>query len=658
VAIRLALPLRPRSRWRRSLSLLCRAAAVSCALLPLCRGLATGTSKSQGLGSTCWCADALDGVVPLQKDRRAANRKEEQHLLDVFASYLQDRMVRTTRQFDPRTTGAHMYRCIFCEAREDPARAPVAFGALHGKQLFVDDYLIESTLGVDRFLEEAIEEEHEVLRRSETWESKSWGFPGSANHNGTHFVLHYTASRPLDGGMPHLAVATSADGANWQKQLLNTSFRLFGGADFCVLLDKHEAEPLHRYKMVYNCHSPKHFTCIATSPDGVAWRNYGRKFGRATDTLPCLYHERAGTYELVIRQNWATPLYWRGIRGTQVLQVDEDSFKKGLESKASNTVIRFELQSHWYFDRFGKLEWLRRQTYAHTRTLYEGVYLGLVHLYEWPLVAYLPIGLEEWQRLVNGTFMANHIEKFDTLNPYLATSRDGVHYNFQWIYGGQPLRLRQGLKHKFLQPASQIVTAGGFHWLFYTGSPATHHDRWDAEERLFLARFPLDRLSGLMPTTSGRNLPRGLVEGVVTTRAFAWPRDASMLLVNTEVPEGSSCRVLLLGADDVLDRWRQREVELAQLVGPQHGDSGREVAIDVKMRWQFSAGKATVGPPEQVHLQFRMQGPVRLYAFELLRSCDLPLAPCHDTVVSESEPMHGHASSIRSATLNSSRAGL
>merc|ERR1719221_662144 len=155
----------------------------------------------------------------------------------------------------------------------------------------------------------------------------------------------------------------------------------------CVLFDKLESNPSYRYKMTFDCppcakgcFGPRiDRLCIATSPDGITWKDHGKKFEGWTDTQPCLYHDFEGKgYDLILRYNYPTAQYDRGIRGTQIRHLDEEAFSQLL---TSNMQMPFKMVNNWYFDQYGKNERYQRQTYAFTRTLYEGVYLALNLLY-------------------------------------------------------------------------------------------------------------------------------------------------------------------------------------------------------------------------------------------------------------------------------------
>merc|ERR1711920_1022366 len=121
----------------------------------------------------------------------------------------------------------------------------------------------------------------------------------------------------------------------------------------------------------------------------------------------------------------------------QILLVDEASFHEYLTDTRS--VIPWKLKNSWYFDHFGKLEKYERASYSHARTFYAGVYLGVSIIYEWPWLSHCrPKWDSVWRDYAAHT---GHLPKIDALVPYLATSRDGVSFDFKWIYARQPLPL-------------------------------------------------------------------------------------------------------------------------------------------------------------------------------------------------------------------------
>ncbi|HJN08656.1 MAG TPA: hypothetical protein QF564_08180 [Pirellulaceae bacterium] len=72
----------------------------------------------------------------------------------------------------------------------------------------------------------------------------------------------------------------------------------------------------------------------------------------------------------------------------------------------------------------------------------------------------------------------------ETMNAYLATSRDNKPWNLEWTYGDQPL-IPRGEPGRFdcrwIQPAPSIVTWNDRHWLYYAGLARSHAGQWSPE---------------------------------------------------------------------------------------------------------------------------------------------------------------------------------
>merc|ERR1712217_579723 len=137
------------------------------------------------------------------------------------------------------------------------------------------------------------------------------------------------------------------------------------------------------------------------------------------------------------------------------------------------------------------------------------------------------MGEETWKR-----FTKHNLPR-DSVLPYLATSRDGIHWNWNWVYAQKPMPLGAEYDWGYVQAAHQFITWRGFHWLYFSANAKEHLARWRGEEDIWLAKYPQDRLIGLSPTARGT--------GTVVTKPFLWPAEATALYVNVEVPAGSSC---------------------------------------------------------------------------------------------------------------------
>merc|ERR1712113_345146 len=132
--------------------------------------------------------------------------------------------------------------------------------------------------------------------------------------------------------------------------------------------------------------------------------------------------------------------------------------------------------------------------------------------------------------------------KVDALVPYLVTGRDGLKYNFESVYSNVPLPLLSGLGNDTMTiPAAQMLTVGGYHWIYFSAQPGYHHYRFAGKNwfpaKTYLARFEQDRISGIAAKDEG---------GVLMTRAFPWPETATSVLINAVISDGASLSLHLI----------------------------------------------------------------------------------------------------------------
>jgi len=172
--------------------------------------------------------------------------------------------------------------------------APITVDAK--KQLFLDDYLIESMTNVERHIQPAEKfGANPVLRATEPWENGILLLYGSVLREGDRYRMWYKCG-------PGVAYAESNDGIEWVKprldlveidgQKTNLLFRRDDGRlpyyyeAFGVLRDDREQEPSRRYKMGFLSiqrdysgpredvfhHGQRRGLGVAASPDGIHWK--------------------------------------------------------------------------------------------------------------------------------------------------------------------------------------------------------------------------------------------------------------------------------------------------------------------------------------------------------------------------------------------------
>src|SRR5262249_47686497 len=177
-------------------------------------------------------------------------------------------------------------------------------------------------------------------------------------------------------------------------------------------------------------------------------------------------------------------------------------------------------------------EAMRRQIYAMTDWVYEGVHFALMAVLEYPT------DVSEGTETDHVTRHERSIENY-----YIATSRDGIGWNYHWIYAGQPLVPRgpAGAWDKdMLFPTTRIVTHQDKHWIHYGANNERHGA---AEKNVWFARqggigLAWLRLDGFVALEAGEQA------GQLITRPFRL--DGKHLELNVDARDKGILRVELL----------------------------------------------------------------------------------------------------------------
>jgi hypothetical protein len=156
--------------------------------------------------------------------------------------------------------------------RSPPAVIPIDVG----RQLFVDDFLIESTTLKRTFHRPAYYEHNPVLKPDQPWETKTEPNPCAMvfsdgvwyDSRDKLFKMWY-----MSGYVAGTGYATSKDGIHWTKPRLdvvpNTNLVQQGRRDSSTIwLDYEAADPADRFKMAYYASGG---LALSTSPDGIHW---------------------------------------------------------------------------------------------------------------------------------------------------------------------------------------------------------------------------------------------------------------------------------------------------------------------------------------------------------------------------------------------------
>ena len=186
------------------------------------------------------------------------------------------------------------------------------------------------------------------------------------------------------------------------------------------------------------------------------------------------------------------------------------------------------------------------------------------------------------------------------MNFYIATSRDGVRWNLDWVYAGRPMIPRGGdgqFDKDLLFPASAIVTHDDRHWLYYCGADERHGTeqvQFPRKLLIGLATLPLDRFVGL---TAG---PRG---GTIVTRPF---RVAAEKLVLNADAHGGAIKVEILEPDGT---------PIPAYSGARAAMVTRIDALRHEPKWEGAGDMASLAGKE-IKLRFELQS-ATLYSFQV-----------------------------------------
>ena len=381
---------------------------------------------------------------------------------------------------------------VFCCIRMMLAPdAPLVIG--RQKQLLVDDHVLASTSGLVRQLGDVVKHPRPVLLPDRRWDDPS-AFGGYLtvlrDEPADKFQMWYMA-----GEKNGVGYAESQDGIHWTRPRVSSDGKsniIFDArGHMSVSIDPHETDPRHRYKAAY--YGPGVMAALAHSADGIHWSSYNKGqpvTGRAADTHnQILWDPLARVYRLYTRSDFGDDDVneWRGNRCMVNPDVKADP--------TDWTMVR-----SWKFDREGASERWRRQIYGLTDWIYQGLHFALMSVYEFPPRAIPPpyAGKPDYR--------TRH--QRDILNFYIATSRDGDHWDLGWVYDAKPM-IQRGPEGSFdkdmIMPASQIVTWKDRHWIYY-GAGNERHWCLKRQNAIGLATLPLDRWVALAATEDGGEL--------------------------------------------------------------------------------------------------------------------------------------------------------
>ena len=286
---------------------------------------------------------------------------------------------------------------------------------IHGKQLFIDDYIVEELKAVTKTLHHPVKHAgNPLLVQDQPWEDSGPGYT-TVIYDQEEKLFKMWYAFWIEGAKPSeqtLCYATSTDGIHWEKPLINkeagtnvvstpkiTGFQCAG-----VFIDPVETDRRRRYKMLFSASpdgTPKTLsTNAAYSPDGISWT--------AEPKNPLIPFSDAQICP-----------FWDPQRGRYVAQI-----RFGPPNTRIVTRIESEDFVHWspkvtlFSPRRSGLDApFQTKHYCMAVAPYEGVYIGLLFAYHGETIKPIPAD-QLWR---------------DKSNTHLTYSRNGV----TWMRVGQ-----------------------------------------------------------------------------------------------------------------------------------------------------------------------------------------------------------------------------
>ena len=411
------------------------------------------------------------------------------------------------------------------------------------KQLLVDDYLISEKRNVSRslgkvtkhgvVLEPSLPTDYDDNDPHGNPVSPDFGFMTSVlwNEDAEKFQMWYIAWRHAGTGY-----AESTDGIHWTKPSIGVGVTdeepgniIKRAQSFSCAIDPTVAWG-HPEKFKAGLDSNLDEVCqaaLAYSADGIHWNDYNNGApvtGRAADfDNQILWDPIKGKYRLMTRTDMGAiggPKEYRAFRIMYHRTNDLMNDPTNWETVADRIVVD---------DPLGQLTpdgVPRLQFHWVTCWIYEGIYFNLISLY------------------TEDSLGMDSPECDEVIDCYIGTGRDGVNFDRGWIYERKPFIPRGGAGDFDLDRvlhASEILTVGDEHWIYYTGRNEHRTpgfcENWQSNQ-IGLAKLPLDRFVCL---------EAGDEWGQVTTKPFTL--DGDTLEVNIDASEGGFL-VEILDADN------------------------------------------------------------------------------------------------------------
>ena len=435
-----------------------------------------------------------------------------------------------------------------------------------GRQLFVDDFLIEETDLSRTFHRPQYHEANPVLTFDRPWESAGrWRIAAPFSdgvwwdHQRQRFVMWY-----LSGDLDLTCFAESADGIHWTKPDLDiepgTNIVMRGRRDSSTIwLDVNEPDAQRRFKMIRWL--PTRTLELRHSPDGIHWSDVQAQGPWAGDRTTFHYNP--------FRSVWVASLRMRHAPRRRAYHEHED-LPQLLASVHDQHVPwlgadRLDRKHPQYPDQV-------TQMYAHDAIAYESLMLGFFSIYMGP---------------ENRVCASLGIQKHNEVQ--IGFSRDGFHWDRPdreaflgvdqtdgaWNWGN-------------VQSVGGGSLVVGDKLYFYVSGRALNDEFWDSHVSTGLAILRRDGFASM--NTQGRG-------GSLTTRPIRFD-DGRYLFVNIDAPEGTLRVEILDESGQPIEPFTFENCDVvtadstrAQITWGEHADLSVLQRTPVRLRFETTNGE-------------------------------------------------------------------
>lgn len=400
-----------------------------------------------------------------------------------------------------------------------------------GRQLFVDNYLIEKT-NLSKVSHPAVYDtkNNPILEPDKEWENNKSGPYASPFSDGiwydekdAMFKMWYMAGSPLDKQSFQTCYAESKDGIKWDKKILD----LFGSNNIVdpsdrdsntIWLDKTEKDPTKRYKMfnVEKRATDKRWQIVLKySKDGIHWSKGVAQSGDIYDRTTVFYNPFSKKWVISMRYNADIG------RSRSYLENEDPEMAVSLAHRVRKDVKDANV-SYWFGPddkepRNPKFPHIKPEIYNHDAIAYESIILGFYSV---------------WQGPENNVCDSLGIQKRNEV--LIGYSRDGYHFDRPSHEPFMGVNETDGAWNwGNVQSIAGVPIIKGDSLYFYASGRRLYKKMWDAYTSTGLAKLRRDGFVSLDSKSK---------DGYVTTTNLTF--EGSYLFVNADVKTSLKAEIL------------------------------------------------------------------------------------------------------------------